>query len=126
MRLFPRKRFIGAAGQPLTWKIECDSLTKDDWLTLAQIAKERFNLKPSRWHSVPKGGYWFATALMEVVVVDHHGDWIIVDDVLTTGATIRRALTEWPKNQTLPVGIVVAFDRRSVLPHNPRQLDGEK
>jgi hypothetical protein len=114
MTLFQRKGFIGAGGQTLTWKVECDALADEDWLTLASIAKGLFGLRPSNWLGIPSGGLPLAEALSFVVGRDIAGERIVVDDVLTTGATILRFVKKLPLEDE-PSRVLVAFDRRTGL-----------
>ena len=41
MSLFIREDFISHAGLPLTWKVECDALTDNDYEALAKIVSEK-------------------------------------------------------------------------------------
>ena len=41
MNLFVKEDFISHAGNPLTWKIECDALSDDDWACIAHMIVER-------------------------------------------------------------------------------------
>lgn len=87
MNLFQKINFNSHSGKNLTWKIECDALTNEDWETLAFIISERF-----RWcrvYGVPEGGNKLANALRKYslapsMTVDTKY-YLLVDDVLTTG-----------------------------------------
>ena len=84
--LFRDGGFISHAGVPLSWKIECDELTDDDWACIAaRVARvTRFN----RVIGVPSGGLAFARALEPYAKDDRYSPTLIVDDVLTTGASM--------------------------------------
>lgn len=86
MPLFELKSFGGAAGIRLPWKIECDALTDEDWETIAAIAAPK--LPPFRTTvGVPTGGHKLAIALDRYSSND--GPYLIVDDVWTTGKSMR-------------------------------------
>lgn len=87
--LFQRIHFTSASGQPLTWKVECDALTDEDWATLAEIAIEQFGLRFSKVYGVPHGGLPFAQALRAHVTHDPTDPTLVVDDVWTTGGSMR-------------------------------------
>lgn len=85
MSLFQRKNFISHSGVPLTWKIECDALTDEDWETLALIISERCSFKSVE--GVPTGGLKLAAALQKYCSNKGY-PLLIVDDVLTTGKSM--------------------------------------
>ncbi|MDO8654886.1 MAG: hypothetical protein Q7R48_00415 [bacterium] len=106
--LFQRVHFISASGQPLTWKIECDALTAEDWATLAAAAMETFpDLRFCRAVGVPRGGIPFAEALAQYATKE--GPVLVVDDVFTTGGSIAAVHAEYPSSRAL-----VAFARGPV------------
>ena len=45
MNLFIKEDFISHAGLPLTWKVECDALTDEDYEALAKIVSEKIKFK---------------------------------------------------------------------------------
>ena len=45
MSLFIREDFISHAGLPLTWKVECDALTDNDYEALAKIVSEKLTFR---------------------------------------------------------------------------------
>ncbi len=110
--LFQRGDFTLAGGAHSSWKIECDALTQNDWATLAWMAQEQ-GPAFSRVVGVPRGGLPFAEAL-ELYTAD--GPTLVVDDVLTTGASILRVMADHPDS----VGLV-AF-ARGPLPKGVRAL----
>ena len=67
------------------WKIECDSLTKADWLTLSGLIIDRVSF--GRVEGVPRGGLKLASYLKSFIYIG--GPLLIVDDVLTTGASME-------------------------------------
>lgn len=94
MHLFQSGDFTLASGQKSRWKIECDSLSKEDWDGLAAIAVEI--LPPfGKVVGVPRGGLPFAEALQRyenptVMTL------LIAEDVVTTGGSIERFLSKYP------------------------------
>lgn len=94
MALFVQKDFISAAGLLLTWKIEGDSLTLEDWKTIAAVSAERLPGFGSVI-GVKRGGIALATEMERYVT---SGLPLVVDDVWTTGKSMRAAavgLSEW-------------------------------
>lgn len=108
--LFVKKEFRMHSGGIAHYKIECDALTDDDIETLAfMIATRAKKLSKkgtgiNRVHGVPEGGLRLAKAL-EQYGGDPKGTDIIVDDVLTTGASMEGAKkkTGW----TNVIGVVI-------------------
>ena len=89
MNLFQSGFFTLRSGKQSQWKIECDSLTKEDWATLARMAADI--LPPFRWVSgVPRGGIPFGEALMKYVSDDEKLPILIAEDVCTTGGSMER------------------------------------
>ena len=87
MTLFAEGEFEARSGV-LPWKVECDALTDADWKWAAARVAERFWIRDI--HGVPTGGMKFANALKEHR--DQNGEYLlIVDDVLTTGASMEAA-----------------------------------
>ena len=87
--LFQLGNFTLHSGARSCWKIDCDALTPEDWAALAAMAVE---ILPSfhRVTGVRRGGWPFAQALRHYQsgrVEDGH---LIVDDVWTTGDSVRK------------------------------------
>lgn len=102
MNLFKSGHFILASGQESCFKIECDALTLEDWDTLALMIVMR--AKPfGAVVGVPTGGEQLAKALQKYVT---KGPTLLVDDVLTTGQSIREM-----KLETDQVWVVFARNR---------------
>lgn len=86
--MFKWGKFVGAGGQELDWKIECDDLATEDWACLANAAMTK--LPPfSGVAYVPTGGLRFAKAF-EPYRIAGQQRWLVVDDVWTTGASMMR------------------------------------
>lgn len=114
--LFKWSASKSAAGLSLDWKIDCDSLTDDDWDCIARACMPL--LGPfGDVVGVPRGGLKLAEAV-ERYATSREGPVLIVDDVWTTGMSMARhaaglglAMHEWRG--------LVAF-ARGPLPPNVR------
>lgn len=87
MTLFRLGRFILHSGAESNFKIDADALTDEDIEAIACILAEK--IPPfGRVESIPKGGDRLAEALKPYRV--EHGLTLIVDDVVTTGASFEK------------------------------------
>jgi len=85
MSIFKQTDFTSHSGKILSWKIECDDLTKEDLDTLAFIVSRKFIFNDVI--GIPTGGMRFANALTQYI--DKKATYpLIVDDVLTTGKSM--------------------------------------
>jgi hypothetical protein len=105
--LFQLGSFRLSSGDESSFRINAHRLTSNDWETLAHLAVP---LVPpfGRVIGVPTGGVPFADALRPYAT---HGPVLVVDDVLTTGASIRKAAQDHED----PI-LLVAFSRASSHP----------
>ena len=103
MGLFESKTFIGHAGGELTFKIECDALTPDDYATLATLIGEKLTF--SKVVGVPSGGLPLAEALEQYCA--ETGPLLIVDDVLTTGTSMEEVRKQVDSDQEEVIGLVI-------------------
>lgn len=86
--LFQLGNFRLRSGKSSGWKIECDSLTEEDWEALALIASEA--LPPfGRVEGVPRGGIPFANALVKYIIPNCNV-LLLAEDVITTGGSLER------------------------------------
>lgn len=91
--MFKWKSFKSHAGLDLQWKIDCDSLTDEDWDCMAKLVHSM----GIRFHDVmgvPRGGLKFAKALKPYCEADPELHTLLVDDVFTTGASIEEVRHE--------------------------------
>lgn len=102
--LFVRKDFFGHSGRLMHYKIECDALQPEDYDTLAFIICDKLermatvHFKGSgikKVIGVPRGGIPFQQAIEREMTrrggFTANGVTLIVDDVLTTGASMEAA-----------------------------------
>lgn len=103
--LFQTGLFKLASGQLRRWKIECDALTDGDWKTLALMVVP---LLPTFQVAigVPTGGEKWAAALNEYAS-EGYGCRLVVDDVWTTGGSMRAVKEKLPGHETNCVGLVL-------------------
>ena len=87
MSLFERKTFIMHSGEVSDFKIECDELTEEDLETLALLISRKYDFCLAI--GVPTGGERLAEALMKYENHLKSDITLIVDDVLTTGASME-------------------------------------
>jgi len=98
MNLFVKEDFISHAGNPLSWKIEGDALSDDDWACIAHMIVEQETRPFSKVVGIPRGGKKLEKALQPYINEDMYknaiGVWtphrlLIVDDVWTTGTSFK-------------------------------------
>lgn len=92
--LFQKIDFISHAGLPLTWKLECDAISKDEWIALAHIIRE---YEKQDWHKavgIPRGGVPLGEALNKYSTGDPKDPVLVVDDVYTTGKSFKDYVKE--------------------------------
>jgi len=111
MSLFIKGDFKSHSGLPLTWKIECDSLTDEDLDALATIAIWELPLFKAVV-PIPIGGNRLAE-ILEKCTTAISSNIIIVDDVLTTGKSMndkKKELISYGISEDNIYGLVI-FDR---------------
>ena len=88
MTLFQTGKFTLHSGEHSRFKIDCDALTDADWESLARMVARYYQFHAAI--GIPNGGLKFAKAL------GRYNKWeepdapiLIVDDVLTTGASME-------------------------------------
>jgi orotate phosphoribosyltransferase len=105
MNLFIKENFVSHAGLNLTWKVECDALSKEDYEALAKIVSEKLKFRNVK--GIPRGGIPFENALKKYASNDENDPLLICDDVYTTGTSMREVYQEGA------IGIVV-FARNEI------------
>jgi orotate phosphoribosyltransferase len=111
MALFNRGDFQLSSGRVSTWIIDCETLTGEDWDTLAFLAS---CILPSFDYvtGIERGGVAFARALHAYRAPYRCDRIVIADDVVTTGKSFkwtRAKLVDQKPNLDI-IGIAV-FDR---------------
>ena len=86
--LFIKQDFTMHSGEIGHWKIECDALTVSELETLAFMLSELLPPFGSVF-GIPRGGVLLAE-MMRVYITD--GPRLVVDDVLTTGASMIKEM----------------------------------
>lgn len=90
--LFRAGEFKSHSGLDLLAKIECDALTRADYLGIVKLMEEaRIIPQFGGLIAIPEGGNRLATALSGYLTT---GPRLFVDDVLTTGKSMREAMTQ--------------------------------
>lgn len=109
--LFEKKTFKMHSGDIGHWKIECDALTDEDLDTLASMIASKIIF--SRVIGIPEGGLRIAKALEKYI--SGKGWCLIVDDVLTTGNSMKEARNHCMEDMNNVMGIVL-FSRGQCPP----------
>jgi hypothetical protein len=114
--LFQKKSFVSAAGIPLSWKIECDAMTNEDWQTIADICAPKMDQFFSVM-SVPTGGNKLAQAFYKHITPKARVV-LFVDDVWTTGHSMLCRIDQFSRVKTPREEVrgFVAFARCQSLP----------
>jgi orotate phosphoribosyltransferase len=109
MNLFNLANFTLSSGKKSNWKIDCDALSESDIECLAHLIKQLVGNFASV-EGVPTGGNRLAEALKPFCSKGPH---LIVDDVLTTGRSMTKALNAHKEDKWI-IGAVI-FARGPVL-----------
>jgi orotate phosphoribosyltransferase-like protein len=94
MDLFQDVDIIGHAGGRLTWKIECDALSRDEWITLAKMLLI-YERRPFRQAvGIPTGASILGNILDKFATGNPKDPVLVVDDVYTTGTSFKEFKAE--------------------------------
>ena len=98
MDLFQSVNFKSHSGLNLTWKIEMDALSEQDWFTIKKMIME---ITPPFREAVGihRGGVKLGDLLNEHATGKEGDPICIVDDVLTTGGSMEYFLTQYQRNR---------------------------
>ena len=89
MKLFQDGDFISHAGLPLSWKIECDAISEEEWRCLAKMIMEYQTAPFSKAEGIPRGGVPLGNALNEYASGNPEDPVLVADDVYTTGTSFQ-------------------------------------
>ena len=105
--LFQKVDFKSHAGLDLTWKIEMDALSRDEWECIAEMIIE-LSVPFREAVGIPRGGTILGTLLNQHGTGKREHPICIVDDVLTTGGSMNefKRKRQW-RNPTKYIGGVV-------------------
>lgn len=113
MNLFVEKEWVMHSGDKSYFKIECDALTDGDLKTIAHLISRKFTFFCVR--GIPTGGMRLAYELEKHIRGGDEsliGDkFLIVDDVLTTGASMEKTREAYFKQHGNKIIGVVIFAR---------------
>jgi len=107
MDLFRTGDFIFHSGTKSDFKIDCDVLSLESWKSIArQVAKR---VRFSKVIAIPRGGSIFAATLDPYESFYSSDPILIVDDVLTTGASMEEMKTKLNEhgNKNNVIGVVL-------------------
>lgn len=108
--LFQYGRFTLNSGAQSCFKLECDSLTDEDWQCLAHMIAQMVG-PFGTVEGVPTGGLKLANALHTYQASSAFGLHLIVDDVLTTGGSMQRLKELTTRDNDVQVKGAVVFAR---------------
>ena len=98
----------------MSYKIECDGISKDEWSALAEMIMD-FEKRPfSKVVGIPRGGLPLQWALEPYITEGNH-PWMVVDDVYTTGTSFREFCTS---KETMFAIKWVIFARKPINPND--------
>ena len=87
--LFQSVNFTSHSGKKLNWKIECDGISNEEWVTIAEMIYEFEPRNFREVEGIPRGGKKLEEKLKGYATGNEHDPLLIVDDVMTTGATVN-------------------------------------
>ena len=104
MELFQEGKFRSHAGLDMSWKIEMDSLTYDEWKCIAQMIMD-FTQPFERVVGVPRGGTVLANILNKYATDNEKDPICLVDDVMTTGGSMIDFKANLPFDNVIGWGV---------------------
>ena len=93
MNLFQSVDFISHSGLELKWKIECDALSDPEWFTISQMIME-ISVPFKEAIGIPRGGTKLGSLLNQYGTGKRKDPVLLVDDVLTTGESMKQFKTK--------------------------------
>ena len=99
MCLFQKVDFKSHSGLNLSWKIECDEISKKEWKCLAEMIMDYEKRPFQAALGIPRGGIILGTYLNEYSTQNIEDPYLIVDDVLTTGGSMDDFVNSYFRNR---------------------------
>jgi hypoxanthine phosphoribosyltransferase len=108
--------FMSHSGILLPFKLELESLDHEDWDILADLISNHIDF--NEVHGIPRGGLLLAERLVEYAKpqTKKKRRVLIVDDVLTTGASMQEYYDKLKTGDNKVKGVVVFARSRAHLP----------
>lgn len=106
MNLFRTGLFELSSGRTSSYKIDCDVLGQGDLLALAELIRSLLTQPFGRVLGIPRGGLRLAEALTPLCAPGSD-TLLLVDDVLTTGASMEKARAGLDDGRTQIQGAVL-------------------
>ena len=91
--LFKSVDFKSHSGLELKWKIECDALSDPEWFTISQMIME-ITSPFKEAIGIPRGGTKLGNLLNQYGTGKKEDPILLVDDVLTTGESMKEFKTK--------------------------------
>ena len=92
-KLFQSVDFKSHSGLELKWKIECDALSDPEWFTISQMIME-ITSPFKEAIGIPRGGTKLGNLLNQYGTGKKEDPILLVDDVLTTGESMKEFKTK--------------------------------
>ena len=100
--LFQKTNFISHSGIPMTWKIECDSISLMEWECIAHMINETEQQPWRKAIGIPRGGVPLGLCLDKFSTGVETDPILIADDVYTTGKSFTDFVNEnYPYDATI-------------------------
>ena len=108
MNIFQEVDFKSHSGLDLSWKIECDGVSKKEWKCLTEMIMDYEKRPFQSAIGIPRGGVVLGSYLNQYSTENPDDPILIVDDVLTTGGSMEefKRKRSW-RNPTKYIGWVV-------------------
>ena len=111
MRLFQEIDFKSHSGLDLSWKIECDCISKKEWKCLAKMIMDYETRPFCSAVGIPRGGGVLGSYLNLYSTQNNDDPYLIVDDVLTTGGSMVEYREKHFKNKNVIGWVVFARNK---------------
>ena len=89
MSIFQEVDFKSHSGLDLSWKIECDGVSKKEWKCLSEMIMDYEKRPFQSAIGIPRGGVMLGSYLNQHSTQNPDDPYLIVDDVLTTGGSME-------------------------------------